>query len=161
MFAGACSGTDQVGVDATAKDSSSGPDVLLLPDTGTPGDTGTSSDAGSDAAPNPDLGCATSDAGCIVCCFDNHPDGSANYFDTLTTCACSTGATCHSVSNCYNNFCKGNVPSQNCDNCLSNPDAGDCYNKADQACANDPDCVAFFECVDVVCAPPSTDAAAD
>jgi hypothetical protein len=162
-LASACSGGaeiwDDAGVDAAskpAKDASEN-DVTLGGDAGE--DTGAFGDAGSEAE-SADLGCLTDDAGCVSCCFDNHPDGAATYFDTLTTCACSTGASCHSVSKCYGNLCKGGDPSAACDQCLSNPDAGDCYAKSDTACSNDPDCVAFFDCAVNVCSPPA-DAAAD
>jgi hypothetical protein len=166
LFLGACSGSpmpfdEDGGVDAKADvtKSDAGSDALVLGDS-SPVETGPTVDAGIDA-PNPDLGCLTDDAGCVSCCFDNHPDGSATYFDTLINCACHTGATCHSASVCLNNLCKGNAPSPTCDTCLSNPDAGDCYNSADIACSNDVDCVAFFDCVDNVCAPPSADASTD
>jgi hypothetical protein len=167
MFLGACSGNGQPfdgdgGVDATADakpKTDAGSDALILGDS-SGGDSSPVTDAAVDA-PNPDLDCVNDDAGCVSCCFDRHGDGAATYFDTLTNCACKTGATCHSVSNCYNNFCKGNAPSTACDNCLSNPDAGDCYNNADKACSNDPDCIAFFDCAENVCAPPSTDASTD
>jgi hypothetical protein len=166
LFLGACSGNSvpfdlDGGADATADakpKSDAGSDALIL------GDSSATDSGPGDAAvdaPNPDLGCVTDDAGCISCCFDNHPDGAATYFDTLTNCACHTGATCHSVANCYNSLCKGNDPSPACDTCLSNPDAGDCYNNADKACGNDPDCVAFFDCALNVCAPPPMDASAD
>ena len=166
LFVGACSGNGQPidldgGVDATADVSKSdaGPDVLTLPDSSL--DTGTVQDAGLDVQ-NPDLDCVNDDAGCISCCFDRHGDGAATYFDSLYNCACKTGATCHSVSNCFNNFCKGYDPSAACDKCLSNPDAGDCYNNADKACTNDPDCLAFFDCAGNVCSPPPPmDASAD
>ncbi len=162
-----CSGSDvgfnDGGGDATAVDTGSGNDAFMLPEASPLDDAG--ADANSDAsddATSPDLGCLTDDAGCVACCFNNHPDGAATYFGALTTCACSTGATCHSVSSCYGNFCKGNAPSTSCDKCLSNPDAGDCYNKADQACSSDQDCVSFFGCIEGVCAPPPPqDAAAD
>ena len=168
LFLGACSGNpmpfdEDGGADATADakpKTDAGSDVVILGDSGPTGDTGPSGDAGIDA-PDPDLGCLNDDAGCIACCFANHPDGSATYFDTLTNCACHTGATCHSVSNCYNSLCKGYDPSPACDNCLSNPDAGDCYNVADNACTNDPDCVAFFDCALNVCSPPPDDASTD
>ena len=87
-------------MDATADakpKTDAGNDVVVLGDSSPP-DTG-SNDAGVDA-PDPDLGCLTDDAGCINCCFNNHPDGAATYFDTLTNCACKTGATCHSASVC-------------------------------------------------------------
>jgi hypothetical protein len=167
LLLGACSGNGQPididggGVDATAdvtKIDAGGSDVVNLGDS-SPVDTGPG-DAGVDA-PNPDLGCLNDDAGCVACCFANHPDGSATYFDTLTNCACKTGATCHSATICLNNLCKGYDPSPACDKCLSNPDAGDCYNNADKACGNDPDCVAFFDCALNVCSPPPTDASTD
>jgi hypothetical protein len=164
-FASACSGGAELwndgGVDAKADvkpgNDASESDVTILGDAGS--DTGVTGDAGSDAQ-SADLGCLTDDAGCVSCCFNNHPDGAATYFGTLTTCACSTGAPCHSVSKCYSNLCKGGDPSASCDQCLSNPDAGDCYNNADKACSNDPDCVAFFDCALNVCSPPG-DAGAD
>lgn len=157
-WAVACGGTDDpftdAGHDATA-DASSGVDVLFLPDTGFAKDGGGPT---NDGAPNPDLDCQSADAGCVSCCFDKHVDGSASYFDTLVTCACTTGATCHSVSACYGSLCKGNAPTPSCDTCLANPDAGGCYDQADQACGADPDCVAFFDCAYNVCAPPPDDA---
>jgi hypothetical protein len=168
LFLGACSGNGQPfddagGVDATAdvkpKSDGGGADVVVLGDSSA-NDTGPSSDAGVDA-PSPDLGCLTDDAGCVSCCFNNHPDGAATYFDTLVNCACHKGATCHSASVCLNNLCQGYNPTATCDKCLSNPDAGDCYNNADKACGNDPDCLAFFDCVGNVCSPPPTDASAD
>jgi len=165
LFLGACSGSgqpfdDDGGVDATKPNTDAGNDVVILGDSSPPDDTGSTSDAGVDA-PNPDLGCLTDDAGCVSCCFNNHPDGAATYFDTLVGCGCKTGATCHSASVCLNNLCKGLDPSPTCDKCLSNPDAGDCYNNADKACSNDTDCLAFFDCVGNVCAPPTTDASTD
>ena len=166
-FVSACSGGTQIfddagGVDATAdvtkpQEDGSTKDVTSGGDTSTTSDA---SDAGVDA-PNPDLPCLTDDAGCVSCCFNNHPDGAVTYFGTLETCACTTGATCHSASVCLNNLCKGSNPSPTCDNCLSNPDAGDCYNKADNACAGDPDCVALFDCALDLCSPPVVDASAD
>ncbi len=161
----ACSGGaeiwDDAGADATAdakpKTDAGGDDATLLGDAGA--DTGNTSDAGFDA-PTPDLACLTDDAGCTSCCFGNHTDGAATYFDSLTACACKTGATCHSATICLSNLCKGYAPSAACDKCLSNPDAGDCYANADKACSNDPDCVAFFDCAINVCSPPG-DASAD
>ena len=166
---GACSGSpqpfdDDGGVDAKAdatQKNEAGSDAVFLGDSNDTNDTSTGTDAGVDVQ-SPDLACLTDDAGCVSCCFNNHPDGSATYFGSLVNCACHTGATCHSASVCLNNLCKGNAPSTTCDNCLSNPDAGDCYNNADKACSNDVDCVAFFDCVDNVCAPPPpADASAD
>lgn len=162
----ACSGSSAVmdgGVDAsnddvtTKTDASS--DATFLPDVS--GDAG-SGDAADPDAPNPDQGCVTDDAGCVDCCFNNHPDGSATYFGSLIGCACAKGATCHSASVCLNNLCKGYDPSPTCEACLENPDAGDCDNHAIDDCSNDSDCVAFFDCVDNVCpAPPPDDAGTD
>jgi len=164
LFLGACSGSPldlDAGLDATADatKSDAGNDVVDLGDASPP-DVGPGNDAGADAQ-SPDLGCLTDDAGCINCCFDKHADGAATYFDTLVNCACKTGATCHSVANCFGSLCKGYDPTPTCDKCLSSPDAGDCYNVADKACANDPDCVAFFDCALNVCSPPPADASAD
>ena len=166
-LAGACSGNEGAwadgGADATTE-SSGGKDAADKADAPFASDAPAPSDAGADVvavdAANPDLACLGDDAGCETCCFDDHVDGGDTYFGALIGCACTTGATCHSVANCYNNLCKGNAPSASCDDCLANPDAGDCYTKADTACAGDPDCVALFDCLGNVCAPPS-DAGAD
>ena len=135
--------------DASTKQDASGNDATILGDGSADVQI---ADAGLDVQ-NPDLACVNDDAGCVSCCFDRHADGAATYFDTLFTCACSTGATCHSATVCLNNLCKGYDPSVACDKCLSNPDAGDCYAKSDNACNNDPDCVAFFDCALDVCSP--------
>jgi len=148
---------DAGGSDATTTDAPSKNDATFLGDASTSDVVLPPDDAGVDA-PDPDLACLTDDAGCENCCFNNHVDGGNTYFGALLGCACATGATCHSVANCYGNLCKGNAETPACDKCLSNPDAGDCYNKADTACAGDPDCVALFDCLGNVCAPPPDDA---
>ncbi len=161
----ACSGSvmmnDDGGVDASSKDATS--EVTFLGDASAfdAGDAASDASDANDDAANPDQPCATDDAGCVACCFNNHPDGSATYFDSLVNCACAKGATCHSASVCLNNLCKGYDPSPTCQTCLDNPDAGDCDNKAINDCSNDVDCVAFFDCLGNVCAPPPDDAGAD
>lgn len=165
---GACAGTPadkwDGGADATSDgtvgDAMARKDAAVTDD-GAPPDDGASPFDAADELPSTDLGCAIDDAGCENCCFGSHADGGDTYFGALLACACSKGATCHSVASCYGSLCKGNPPSAACDNCLANPDAGDCYSMADQACAADPDCVALFDCLDNVCAPPPADASAD